>query len=118
MNSIGSKLKKMRSNVSLTQDDVCLDLLYKYNYPITPTTLSLYENDKRQLTVEALVHFADYYNCSTDYLVGRVKYEDELSIDDIKYLLIKRFIRIIDSMEIEGLLHVIDLLNQLSVEDK
>lgn len=40
---------------------------------ITQTTYSKYELDKINIPVEIIIKIADYYDVSTDYLLGRSK---------------------------------------------
>ena len=42
---------------------------------ITQTTYSKYELDKINIPVEVIIKIADYYNVSTDFLLGRSKHK-------------------------------------------
>lgn len=113
MCTIGNRIRNLRNSIGLTQEQVCNGLIEKFGYPITPATLSLYENDKRQLTTEVIVYLAKYYDCSTDYLLlGKEdkSYAIDQELNDIRYLMIKMLIQKIDNMSIDELL---DLINKI-----
>ena len=59
------KLKEIREEFGITQTQIAQYLNIKQN------TYSQYENGQRQLPVDVLVKLAEYYNVSTDYILGR-----------------------------------------------
>lgn len=63
---IGERLKKLRKEKKLTQ------LEFAKAIGVAESTMSLYENNKRQPDYVTLSKLADYYNVSVDYLLGRV----------------------------------------------
>jgi transcriptional regulator with XRE-family HTH domain len=65
--ALPTHLRMCRAKLNLTQERVASDL------GIGQDALSQYENGKRTPVFETVVHLADYYNVSTDYLVGRNK---------------------------------------------
>ena len=71
MSSFGNRFKKLRINKKMTQDELAEDFNNKFDYSFTKATISQYENDRRIPEVGALLKFADYFNVSLDYLVGR-----------------------------------------------
>jgi transcriptional regulator with XRE-family HTH domain len=64
---IGDKLKLLRDSKNLNQEDIAKFL------NITQGTYCNYENDVRRPSFEIIVNIADFYNCSTDYILGRYK---------------------------------------------
>lgn len=58
------KLRDLREDSDLTQQDVA-DFLN-----IKQSTYSQYENEKRQIPIEALIKLAGFYKVSTDYILG------------------------------------------------
>ena len=57
------RIRDMREDNDLTQAQVA-------NYlHIRQSTYSQYENERRQIPLNALVQLADYYETSTDYLL-------------------------------------------------
>ena len=47
---------------------------------VAESTISLYETEKRKVDTDMLIKFANYFNVSTDYLIG-VSYERNSSLD-------------------------------------
>lgn len=62
--NLGDKLKKLRLDKGVTQEQVSIAL------NIAPNTLSNYENNNRQPDNEMLIKIAKYFSISTDYLLG------------------------------------------------
>ena len=60
------RLKELRKSRNISQLKLALDLNMNQN------TISRYENLEREADYETLVRFADYFNVSLDYLLGRV----------------------------------------------
>lgn len=77
MDTFGSKLKKLRTDKGKQQKEVAIDL------DISSTGYSSYENDLRMPGIKMLIKIADYYNVSTDYLLGRV---NKVNLDKNKLL--------------------------------
>ena len=71
-------LSLLRKERGLTQKQVAADL------GIAQALLSHYEKGKRECGLEFLVKAADYYNVSTDYLLGRSPVPDGNSSGDSK----------------------------------
>lgn len=59
------RLKKLRNMRKISQLKLAMDLNMNQN------TISRYENMERQADYETLIKFADYFNVSLDYLLGR-----------------------------------------------
>ena len=60
------RLKELWKKRNISQLKLALDLNMNQN------TISRYENLEREADYETLVRFADYFNVSLDYLLGRV----------------------------------------------
>lgn len=58
------RLKDIREDLDIRQQEVA-DYLH-----IRQNTYSQYENGQRQLPIAALIRLADYFHCSTDYILG------------------------------------------------
>ncbi|WP_142247960.1 helix-turn-helix domain-containing protein [Alkalihalobacterium alkalinitrilicum] len=70
----GDRLAKLRTDKKLTQSDFASKL------GIPRSTYSNYENGKRQPDFETLQKIADFFEVTTDYLLGRSdkpKFEDK-----------------------------------------
>ena len=59
------RLKELRKKRNISQLKLALDLNMNQN------TISRYENLEREADYETLVRFADYFDVSLDYLLGR-----------------------------------------------
>lgn len=64
------RLKDMREDSDLSQQEIANIL------GIAQTIYSRYERGYQTIPVEHLIKLADYYNTSTDYLLGRIKNKD------------------------------------------
>ena len=60
------RLKELRKSRNISQLKLALDLNMNQN------TISRYENLEREADYETLIRFADYFDVSLDYLLGRV----------------------------------------------
>lgn len=58
------RLKDIREDNDLLQKQIAIIL------EITRQQYGLYENGKREIPLEKLIKLADFYNTSTDYLLG------------------------------------------------
>ncbi|AMA74192.1 MULTISPECIES: helix-turn-helix domain-containing protein [Aneurinibacillus] len=63
---LGDRLKKLRQQKNLTQEEIAKHL------NISRGTYAHYEINKRQPDFATLQKFADFFNVSTDYLLGRI----------------------------------------------
>lgn len=61
---IGDRIKKLREEKGLMQQDVCNTL------GIEQSTLANYENNRRIPKIDVLIEIANYYGVSLDFLVG------------------------------------------------
>lgn len=76
-NSFGNKLRRLREDKNKLQKEVALELNVSY------TGYSSYENDLRMPGIKMVIKIADYFNVSTDYLLGR---DTKIYIDDEKLI--------------------------------
>ena len=61
------RLKELRKKRKISQVKLAIDLNMNQN------TISRYENMERQADYQTLIIFADYFDVSIDYLLGRDK---------------------------------------------
>ena len=59
------RLKELRKEKKISQLKLAFDLNMNQN------TISRYENGEREADYETLIKFADYFDVSLDYLLGR-----------------------------------------------
>lgn len=60
------RLKQLRKERKISQLQLAFDLNMNQN------TISRYENLERQADYDTLIRFADYFDVSIDYLLGRM----------------------------------------------
>ncbi len=63
------RLKELRKSRKISQLKLALDLNMNQN------SISRYENGEREADYKTLVKFADYFDVSVDYLLGRTENE-------------------------------------------
>lgn len=106
MNTFGMRLKELRENMNLTQTELAS------NFNITPPSISQYEKDVRSPDYELLIKIADFFDVSTDYLLGRTDVEK----NNIETIAVHRANENgSDIKDIEGLK---DLIRELINEEK
>lgn len=66
MSTLGSRLRSAREKKGWSQTDICKKL------KISNSTLSGYERDYRKPHPDMIKTFADLYEVTTDYLIGKV----------------------------------------------
>ena len=67
MATFPERLKELRTAKKLTQQEIANKL------DISRVAYTNWENGNREPNYERLIEFADYYDVSTDYLLGRLK---------------------------------------------
>ena len=60
-------IKNLRNNLKLSQRDLAKEL------NISPSSIAMYETGQRTPDTETLKLLADFFNTSTDYLLGRTE---------------------------------------------
>lgn len=72
---IGKRLRELREENHLLQKDIA-----KY-LNITTSAYGYYEQGKRNPDIETIKNLADFFNVSTDYLLGRTDKKREYNMD-------------------------------------
>lgn len=65
MSDLASRLKELRKQHGMTQEELAKEL------GMSTSAIALYETKKRKPDPETLNKFADFFQVSTDYLLGR-----------------------------------------------
>ncbi len=81
MPSFGERFKELRKELNLTQQELADKINDLHNLSFGKSAVSQYENNKRIPEMFALEKFADFFDVSIDYLLGRSaikKVEDEI----------------------------------------
>lgn len=66
MNKFAERLKELRKENNLTQDQLAAKTM------ISQSTLSLYESNKQSPTIDMVIVLCKFFNVSADYLIGLV----------------------------------------------
>ena len=74
----GIRLKKLREEKGLKQSDLAKI------FNISPSSIGMYETDKREPDDELKLKFAEYFNVSIDYLMGNTDNRDSDEQSNIK----------------------------------
>lgn len=81
-----NRIKSLRESFSLTQ----VELAKKFN--VTSRTISQYERGIRTPDFNLLNNFADFFNVSVDYLLGRTDSKEFIRLSDDDLLQLNKFI--------------------------
>jgi len=115
MNKFSKRLKKLRKEHGLTQEELA-DIL-----KITRSRLSMYEQGKREPSFEMQEAIADYFNVDLDYLMGRTDNKPDFVIIPSDYDIEKRIyglekasvielVKTMDDKEIDRLIQLLGLM--------
>lgn len=78
-NNIGYRISELRKQAGMSQFQLAKVL------DIATSTLGMYETGKREPSLKVMNRIANYFNVTTDYLLGRPeKKDDDTKIADIK----------------------------------
>lgn len=75
MDGIGARITELRKQANMSQFQLAKVL------GIATSTLGMYETGKREPSLKVMNRIADYFDVSTDYLLGRPKKEIDNDID-------------------------------------
>ena len=62
---LGERIKKLREEKNLKQEELAKIL------SVSPSTIGMYEINKREPNNELILRLADFFSVSTDYLLGK-----------------------------------------------
>ena len=119
MNKLSERLADLRKNNGLTLKELSEEL-----GGIKPVTISRYEHKRREPNIDTLLKFSGYFNCSVDYLIGKVEYkniDDYIELNDMDPAIASNardIHKVIDcykssNIKIEELKNTIDFLEKL-----
>ena len=75
-----TQFRNLRLQKGLNQEEFSKLYNERYSRNYTSAAISMIENGKRMPELSALIDFADFYDVSIDYLLGRESDDDELQI--------------------------------------
>ncbi len=97
----GEILKKLRTERNLTQEE-----LGKY-IGVSGQSINNWENDRRKYDLKAILKLSDFFNVTTDYLLGLS--EDKKPIEDITERQ-KKAIRMTDQLTDEQFKSILEMV--------
>lgn len=75
---IGNRIKKLREELGLKQEELAKKL------SVSPSAIGMYERNLREPNNELTIKFAEFFNVSIDYLLGKTDIRNSgEQIDDI-----------------------------------
>ena len=114
-NIVGERLKILREREEITQKQLAQLLC------ITQQTYSRYETAKADLPLHHLCTLTQYYNVSSDYILGNIshpKAPPELSERFIQHITVRDFICRVSSFSRKSKRRLIDYVNYLSYQEQ
>ena len=75
MHNIGYRISKLRKQAGMSQFQLAKVL------DIATSTLGMYETGKREPSLKVMNRIANYFNVTTDYLLGRPNRKDDDNVD-------------------------------------
>lgn len=94
--TFGEKLKLLRFEKGLTQDDL------GYILGVTKSCISCYENGSRQPSIEVLISLSIYFKVSIDFLVGIEPYNPD---ENRKVRITKKDVELISELKNKPVLY-------------
>lgn len=75
----GNRIKKLREEKQMKQDELAKIL------SISPSAIGMYERDEREPNDEITLKLAEYFNVTTDYLLGKsdIRNPEQIDLDDM-----------------------------------
>lgn len=105
----GCILKELRENRGTTQRELAEYL------GLTPKMISFYEKDERTPPSNILIKLADFFNVSTDFLLGRTIVRKRLESNDV---VATKLINLFDMLNDDGKQMIMNYVEDLSTLKK
>lgn len=109
---IGIKIKELRELYKKTQDDLAKFL------GVAPQTIYKYEKGINEPDLKTINKIAEYFNVTTDYLLGRTNNPNEKKFKHLDNTLIGRVSTKIEKMDDDELELLDKLVDKLMKDDK
>lgn len=81
----GKRIKQLRLELGMSQDELCNELA-KLNVEIKRSTLACYETESREPSISMVCTMADFFNVTSDYILGLSDYINKEHEENIKSL--------------------------------
>lgn len=106
---IGDRIKSERERTGTTREELSKSLNIKYS------TLSGYENGSRKPDYDILLSLADFFNVSTDFLLGRTIVRKHIESNDV---VATKLINLFDMLNDDGKQMIMNYVEDLSTLKK
>lgn len=106
------RFKELRVEKGLTQEELTDQFNNRYGKRYTPAAISQIENGKRNPELRALMDFADFFQVSVDFILGRTNirsFDTTISSEDIALL---KKINGLSAENKEAILHMIGYFSE------
>lgn len=113
--NIGNRLKQLRNEYGILQKDLAEQL------NLSQQTISLYESNKRQPDYDTLRTIAEFFNVSTDYILGITNIREPINIitdTSDEYIVEEKFKTYNTSKKRIKALEILDKIYELSPESQ
>ncbi len=113
--NIGNRLKQLRNEYGILQKDLAEQL------NLSQQTISLYESNKRQPDYDTLRTIAEFFNVSTDYILGITNIREPINIitdTSDEYIIEEKFKIYNTSKKRIKALEILDKIYELSPESQ
>lgn len=74
-----TRFKELRKEIGLTQEELLQKFNQRFGKSYTAGAISQFENGHRTPETQALIQFADFFNVTLDYLLGRSNHRNGIS---------------------------------------
>ena len=101
-------LRQIREKKNITQTKLSVDI------EVSQELISHYETGKSKPNIETLIKLAEYFNCSTDYLIGRTNNPSTVKDLNTKDIKINNIIEKYNSLSAENKKQFSNYLDYLS----
>ena len=76
---LGNRIKALREELGLKQEELAKKL------SVSPSAIGMYERNLREPNNELTLKFAEFFNVSTDYLLGKSDIRNPKELENIKH---------------------------------
>ena len=115
MATYGNAITELRKSRRLTQADMAAKL------KVSVGTVSNYETERHIPDLDTLCWFADFFNVTLDYILGRTQSTfsmDTLNRELAEGLTAGDFLKVLDEMEPENRQVMVDVISSLITKDR
>ena len=76
---LGNRIKVLREELGLKQEELAKKM------SVSPSSIGMYETNKREPNNELILKLAEFFNVSTDYLLGKSDIRNSEELKNVKF---------------------------------